>query len=54
MKFRFIDENDFDSYYEVKVRVDVARKPYNPNMKDKKKATIARDRARAAKLARYR
>lgn len=44
MEYRFI----------VKVRVDVSRKPYNPNLKDKKKATIARNKARAAKQARYR
>lgn len=45
------DEYD-DMYVSVKVRVSVTRKGYNPNGKDKKKAELARKRARNAKYAR--
>lgn len=55
MKFKFFegsDLEDFEGCYEVKVRIDVTRKGYNPNGKDKKKAELARKRARNAKYAR--
>lgn len=57
MKFKFCENSnfemdDFESCYEVKIRIDVTRKGYNPNGKDKKKAEIARKRARNAKYAR--
>lgn len=58
MLFRFnVNEEDYndvydDMYVNVKVRVSATRKGYNPHNKDSKKKTLARDRARSAKLAR--
>lgn len=45
------DEYD-DLYVDVKVRVSATRKGYNAHSKDKKKAELARKRARNAKYAR--
>lgn len=59
MLFRFNVDNQTDYndeydnlYVDVKVRVSVTRKGYNAHSKDSKKRTLARDRARSAKLAR--
>ena len=55
MKFKFFegsDLEDFEACYEVKVRIEVTHKGYNPNSKDKKKAKLDRKRARNVKYAR--
>lgn len=56
-KFNVNDQADYndeydDLYVDVKVRVTATRKGYNAHSKDNKKRTLARDRARNAKLAR--
>ena len=49
---KFFDIENFESYYEVKAKPSITRKGYNSNGKDKKKAELARKRARNAKYAR--
>lgn len=46
------DADDYIDYVEVNVKVSVTRKGYNAHGKDKKKAALARERARNAKYSR--
>lgn len=52
MFFDFVDESLYDDYSTAKIKKNITKKGYNPCGKDKKKANLARERARLAKLSR--